>query len=174
MAAAPNAAPETGETALPSAPLEVVPSTGAEIPPATSPTTAVTPSQVVPDKLTGKDFSGVSYNPPRVDPRGTQLFQHYGATSATITLKNPVNRITVDLKPRSNDDSFPVVILTARRTSNGPYLNKAILQKEVIREEGPIVREISLDAGTYEITLGYYGSSAETRTGLELRSVTFE
>ena len=124
--------------------------------------------------LLGKDFSSDSYNPPHIEAKGMQLIAHYGSTSATVELKNPTSKVIVDFKPRPKEDSYPVVYLTARRTSKGPYLSKTILEKEPILTDEPITREVSLEPGTYELTIGYYGSTKEPRTALEIRSITLE
>ncbi len=124
--------------------------------------------------LLGSAFKSSAYDPPHIEAEGMQLFQHYGATSATVDLKSPVTRVTAHFTPRAKGDSYPVVYLTAQRTGLGPHTNTAILNKEAITTADPVSREISLEEGTWEITLGFFGSTNETRTGLELHTIKFE
>ncbi|PKO15516.1 hypothetical protein CVU37_12775 [candidate division BRC1 bacterium HGW-BRC1-1] len=154
-------------------PATTVPSAFVTTQPAASPQSAK-PASESKQVLLGKAFSGDSYNPPHIETKGMQLLAHYGSTSATVTLKNPVTRIIADFKPRPVEDSYPVVFLTVTRTSKGPYFGKKILEKEPILSEGPVSRDVSLEPGTYDVVLGYFGSTKEARTALELRSVTLE
>lgn len=161
---------QTRDTAA-AEPLVVEPTQPAGATPVAAPSSTAQASGVT---LTGRSFSGPAFDPPRFEAGGMQLFQHYGSTTATVELKKPVSKVTTVLKPRPNGDSYPVVFLTARRTSRGPFMSKHILDKETIRSADPIVRDFELEAGTYEITLGYFGSSKDARSQLELWSVKFE
>ncbi|MCX7020493.1 MAG: hypothetical protein NTY46_16185 [Candidatus Sumerlaeota bacterium] len=140
----------------------------------TSSTVFIIPSS--PGHLTGHDFrSNQDYDPPRLERKGMQLFQHYGSTTATVVLKDDATKARFRFKPRPIEDSYPVVSVIAERIQGGKYLKILLLNNETIFNDQELTKDTIIPVGTYRVTLKFHKSSKENvRSHLELYNMTFE
>ena len=122
----------------------------------------------------GSAFSGASYESPNIEAGGIQLLQHYGSTSATIELVNPVTKVSLDMNPRPAGDSFPVVSLTLDRTGKGSNAQTVAFRDKIVSAAGPMTSEVNLEPGTYNATLMFFRSSGKERAHLAVHSLTLE
>jgi hypothetical protein len=145
------------------------PTAAASSPVANKPTTNAGP--VI---LTGRDFQSPDFNPPHIESGGMQLLQHFGSLSATANLKKDCSRIRIHLKPRPENNSYPVVGLLFERTGGGKYLRAEVLKNEVLKAESEIEKSVNLPKGEYRVTFQFFKCSATDRAQLEIHTITLE
>jgi hypothetical protein len=127
-----------------------------------------------PVTLTGHMFSSKDFDPPHREKDGMQLLKHYGAVAAETQLPHDVSRIRIRMKPRPQSGSNPVVGVLIERIAGGKYSRAAVLKDFELKNGEEVVRDAVIPKGTYRVTVQFFRSSAETRTHVEVYSVTFE
>lgn len=124
--------------------------------------------------LKGEDMHGEGFAPPQIEANGIQLLQHYGAITGNVVIASSASAARIDLKPRPEKDSFPVVTVFMERIDGGKYLRIPLVTDFELKDSGEIKKEADIPRGTYRVTVGFYKSSKADRTQLEVHGIKFE